>query len=421
MRRGAGQQPARGDASAQRLAAFAYPRYDLFFIGQAATNAGSWMQILATNWLVLQLTNSPAALGLNSALSAIPILFLSLVGGVIADRLDRYWLMLNGQVVQLVPDMALAVMVATGHVRVEYIFVYSFVSAMISGLTQPARQAYVPSLVPPKALLSAIALNSILWQGAAVAGPSMAGLVLAKWGLAANFYFNAASDVVNLVALLLIRLPSPPQRREQSPWQSLADGAKYAWNVRDIRIVLVAVAVLSVLGRSYQQLLPVFARNVFHVGPQGFGWMLTAPAAGTIIAGFALGYFSDLPVARWFRVMSVALGLSLLAFAGSPIFWLALVILIVVGATSSASTTLANTLIQQIVDDRYRGRVMSFFMACTWGFQRLGGLPAGLLAQYWGAQVSIFICASSMVVLLAVISRNIGRAAVAEPLAASAD
>ena len=409
-----------GDQTSPRFLAFHYLRYDLFWIGQVGTNAGSWMQILATNWLVLKLTNSPAALGLNSALSAIPILFLSLVGGVVADRFDRYWLMLHGQLAQLVPDVGLAVLVATGHVRVEYIFAYSFIGSAISGLTNPARQAYVPSLVPDKALLSALALNSVVWQGSAVFGPSLAGVVLAVWGLSGNFYINAASDVVNLVALLLIHVPSPPRRREQSSWRSLADGGRYVWRVRDVRMLLIAVATLSVFGRSYQQLLPVFARDVFHAGPQGFGLMLTMPAAGTLVAGFVLGAASDLPVARWFKRMCFLVGLTLLAFAGSPFFWLALVILLAVGAASSASTTLASTLIQQIVDDRYRGRVMSFFMAATWGFQRLGGLPAGMLAQWWGARMSVGICTVAMLVLLTGVNRNIVQKAPSEPALAEA-
>lgn len=410
-----------GEQTSPRFLAFHYVRYDLFWIGQVGTNAGSWMQILATNWLVLKLTNSPAALGFNAALSAIPILFLSLVGGVVADRFDRYWLMLHGQLVQLVPDVGLAVLVATGHVRVEYLYGYSFISAMINGLTNPARQAYVPSLVPEKALLSALALNSVVWQGAAVFGPSLAGVVLAVWGLSGNFYINAASDVVNLVALLLIRVPSPPpRRREQSSWRSLADGGRYVWRVRDVRMLLIAVATLSIFGRSYQQLMPVFARDVFHAGPQGFGLMLTMPAAGTLVAGFVLGAASDLPVARWFKRLCFLVGLTLLAFAGSPFFWLALVILLAVGAASSASTTLASTLIQQIVDDRYRGRVMSFFMAATWGFQRLGGLPAGLLAQWLGARLSIAICTVAMLVLVTGVNRNIVQKAPSEPALAEA-
>src|ERR671933_1093209 len=210
---------------ASRLGAFRSPAYRLYWLGQLTTNAGSWLQIVASGWLVLELTDSPAALGLNAAFQAIPILALSLVGGVIADRIDRYRLMVWSQVAQIVPDVLLAVLVGTGQVRVEYVFAYSLITATINGLATPGRQALVPRLVPSEALVSAIALNSILWQGAAVIGPAVAGLILGVWGIAGNFYLNAASDLVSLVTLLLIRLPPVPRERvDLSAWQHLTEG-----------------------------------------------------------------------------------------------------------------------------------------------------------------------------------------------------
>src|ERR671933_841367 len=237
--RAATEQPHKHAAG--RLGAFASPAYRLYWLGQLTTNAGSWLQIVASGWLVLELTDSPAALGLNAAFQAVPILALCFVGGVIADRIDRYRLMVWAQVAQVVPDALLALLIGTGQVRVEYVFAYSLITATINGLATPARQALVPRLVPAEALVSAIALNSVLWQGAAVVGPAVAGLVLATWGIAGNFYLNAASDLVSLLTLLLIRLPAVPREPvDQSAWQHLVEGTRYAWRDRRVRFVLLA-------------------------------------------------------------------------------------------------------------------------------------------------------------------------------------
>jgi MFS family permease len=388
-----------------RLGAFHSPNYRLYWIGQLTTNAGSWLQIVASGWLVLELTDSPAALGLNAAFQAVPILALSFVGGVIADRLDRFRLMVWAQVAQIVPDVLLALLVGTGQVRVEYVFAYSLITATINGLATPARQALVPRLVPTDALVSAIALNSILWQGAAVVGPAVAGLILARWGTAGNFYLNAASDVVSLLTLLLMRL-SPVHREPntQSAWQHLVEGTRYTWQDRRVRFVLLAAGALSLLGRPYTQIMPVFARDVFGVGPEGLGLLLTMPAVGTIAAAILLSVTAPRATLRWLLISGVVLGVSLTAFGLTNAFAPALVALVVVGGASSASATLANTLLQQVVDERVRGRVMSFFMAATWGSWRLGALPAGLVAQVWGAPLATI---ASGVLLLAVLAPTV--------------
>ena len=391
----------------QRFGAFQWPAYRLFWIGQVATNAGSWLQIVASGWLVLELTDSPAALGLNAAFQAVPILALSLVGGVIADRVDRYRLMVWAQVGQLVPDVVLAVLVGSGHIRVEVIYAYSLITATINGLSTPARQAFVPRLVPAEALVSAVALNSIVWQGAAVVGPAVAGVVLGTWGIAGNFYVNAGSDLVSLLTLVLIRLPQVwREAPRRSAWAHLVEGTTYTWQDGRVRFLLLVAAALSLLGRSYTQLMPVFARDVFHVGPEGLGLLLTMPAIGTIGAGVALSVGSPRAPMRWLLISAAALGVSLALFALTTAFMLALAALTVVGGASSASATLANTLIQQVVPDSVRGRVMSFFMAATWGSWRLGALPAGLVAQVWGAPVATALSAALLLFVLVPVSRG---------------
>jgi MFS family permease len=389
-------------AATARFAAFAYPNYRYYWIGQLLGNVGSWMQIVATGWLVLSLTDSPAALGLTGALTALPLIALSLIGGVVADRVDRYRMVVGAQIAQLVPDIALAVLVGTGQVHVIHVYVYTLVGSTIRGLSTPARQAFMPGLVPRAALLSAIALNSILWQGAAVLGPAVAGVVLAGWGEPGNFYLNVVSDVLNLALLWAIRMPpAAPRTTTHSAWQGVREGAGYAWGQPSVRGLLLAAAGVCFLGLSYTQLMPVFARDVYHVGPEGLGLLLTMPAAGTIVAALALATAGQIPrKGRLFLGTALALSVGLLAFALCPLYGLALPILAVMGAAATATLTLGNTLLQQTVSDRLRGRVMGFWMACTQGMSPLGALPTGVVAEVAGAPLAMGLSAGALIVLL---------------------
>ena len=397
----------KGRLAGPNFVAFQYPLFRLFWFGQLGANVATWMQIVAIGWLVLELTDSPAYLGLNAGLQALPLIAFALVGGVIADRYDRYRLILAVQVGLLLPDTILALLVGSGQVRIEYVLVCSVVSTSLSALSNPARQALVPKLVPPDALLSAVSLTSVLWHGSTVLGPTLAGLVVVTWGLAGNFYLNVVGQLLFLLALLCIRVPAtPPERRGTSPWDSLAEGARYTWRQPDVRMVLLLVTGVSLVGRSYPHIMPVFARDVYDVGPQGLGVMLAMTAIGTIVAGFGLGAARELPLARAFLAASAVLALALLWFAASPWFWLALVPLVVVGAALQAATAIGNTMLQQTTDDHLRGRVMSFYLAATWGGTRLGALPLGVLAQVVGAPLAIGLGAAALLAALVPIARG---------------
>jgi MFS family permease len=401
--------PSPPDASppAPRFAAFGYRDFGLYWGGQALGNVAAWMQIVATGWLVLELTDSPAYLGLNAALQALPIFVFSLFGGVIADRFDRHRWITWAQALAIVPDAALTVLVVTGLVRVEYVFAHSLISMTVQGLANPARHAFVAHLVPKEALLSAVALNGVLWHGSAVIGPMLAGLVTAAWGVAPNFYVNTVGQVVALVALLLIRVRvPPPPRATVSPWQSVVEGARYAWDHLPVRTVLLILTGVSLVGRSYPQIMPVFARDVYQVGPQGLGLLMTMPALGTVVAGFGLAALGKVPLARAFLLMVGVLGVALLLFAGAPSFWFALLPLIVVGATAQVATVIAQTMLQETVEDSMRGRVMSFFMSATWGANRVGALPIGFAAEAVGAPLAIGLSATLLLLALGPVARS---------------
>jgi MFS family permease len=360
------------------------------------------MQTVATGWLIVQLTGSAADLGFNAAFQALPIIIFSLIGGVVADRVDRYRMMVVTGIAQTIPDVILLVLVATGTVQVWHVFVYSLVWGSIKGLNFPARQAFVPGLVPHEAIQSAIALNSILWQGAAVVGPLLAGLALSYWGTASNYYINVGSDVVSLVTLFMIRMPHGPARHPSaSPWQDVLDGVKYAWNDPVVRTLLIAVAVISFFDRSYTQLMPVFANDVFHVGAQGLGLLLAMPAAGTIVVALFLAGGNNREH-RGVEILlaSAALGLALVAFAASSTLWLSLVLLVVVGGAATAATALVNTLLLENVSEEMHGRVMAFYMDATQGASYLGALPVGVLAQVAGAPLAVDVSAAVSLLLV---------------------
>ncbi len=395
-------QPARSSG----LSAFRYRNYSLYWISQVTTNVGSWMQIVATGWLVLQITDSPAYLGYNAAFQAFPILFFALVGGVVADRFDRYKLTVAAYVVQIVPDAILAWLVISGNIRVEHVFAYSVVTATINGLSTPARQAFVPRLVPKEALLSAMSLNAIVWQGAAVIGPAVAGMILAGWSLPGSFNINVASDLLSLVAIVLVRVPPLTQDRPVARRGGAREGLAYVWRNRHVRALLVSIAVVTFLSRPYSQLMPAFARDVFQVGPQGLGWLLTVPAIGTVTAGVLLTLVRRAPLVRVFLLSSIAVTAALLGFCATRSFPLALGLLFVVGGGSTTATTAVNTMLQEAIDERLRGRVMSFYMAATWGAWRLGSLPVGIASQAWGAPLGVGAAAALLAILLVPTARS---------------
>ncbi len=384
------------------LGAFQYPNYTWYWVSQVTTNIGTWMQQVATGWLVLQITDSPAFLGYNAAFQAVPILVFALIGGVVADRFNRYHLMTASYVVQILPDAALAWLVISGNIRVEHVFAYSVVTATINGLSTPARQALLPQLVPREALLSAMALNSIVWQGAAVVGPAVAGIILAFWGLPGSFNINVASDVVSLVAVLLMRMPAVERvRTGRSGLSEVGEGLRYAWRAQHVRVLLLSIAAVTFLSRPYSQLMPAFARDVFDVGPQGLGWMLTVPALGTIATGITLAWVRRVALVRSFVILVAAMACALIGFCATRSFPVALGLLFVIGGCSTAANTLANTLLQENVEERLRGRMMSLFMASTWGMWRLGSLPVGVAAQAWGPPIAVGI--ASVVLLASVV------------------
>jgi len=366
------------------------------------------MQITATGWLVLEISNSPRSLGITVALQGLPVLVFALVGGVFADRLDRYRLVVGAQASLVVPDVLLAILVATHQVRVEHLYVYSLVTGFLSSVSNPARRSLLPHLVRRDQLLSAMALDSTLWNGAAIVGPSLAGLLIASWGLEWPFYVNVASDVLALAFLLLIRDRAPKIVQTTSAWKNVGEGLQYAWNTASVRWLLLVTAAVAFLGRSYFPLAPVFARDVFHAGAEGLGLISTVPAVGTVAGSVALAFFATSVNRNWLLFAATVTAFVLAGYALSPVLLMALPFLFVVGASGFAAQTMASTLLQQTVAESMRGRVMSLFAACTLAAWRLAALPYGLMAQQWGAPVAATSGAVLLFLVLVPSMRSVG-------------
>jgi hypothetical protein len=246
-----------------------------------------------------------------------------------------------------------------------------------------------------------------VWQGAAVVGPAVAGVILAVWGLPGSFNINVGSDFVSIFAILLVRVPALSLRRAGSTgWSDVREGLAYCWRSERVRVLLMSIGIVTFLSRPYSQLMPAFARDVFNVGPQGLGWMLTVPALGTIAAGSGLSVIRRMSLVRSFVILVAALGLALVGFCVTRSFPLALGLLFVVGGCSTTSNTLINTLIQENVEERLRGRVMALFMAATWGMWRLGSLPVGVAAESFGPPVAVGGAAVVLLLVLAPIGLN---------------
>jgi MFS family permease len=247
----------------------------------------------------------------------------------------------------------------------------------------------------------------VVWQGAAVIGPAVAGIILAVWGLSGSFNINVGSDFVSIVAILLVRVPALSFRQAgRSGWSDVREGLAHGWRSERVRVLLMSIAVVTFLSRPYSQLMPAFARDVFKVGPEGLGWMLTVPALGTIAAGVAITAIRRISLVRSFLILSAAMGGALVGFCATRSFPLALGFLFVIGGCSTATNTLINTLIQENVEERLRGRTMSLFMASTWGMWRLGSLPVGLAAEAWGSPLAVGAAAVVLLGCLVPLARD---------------
>lgn len=406
------QAPAATEPNRRGLAALRHRNFALLWYGLIVSNTGTWMQTVAQGWLVLQITNRPFYLGLVALSFALPMTLLPPLGGALADRLDRLTVLRAVQVVQMLLAGLLALLTLTGAVQIWHILLLSFLSAMMLAVDNPTRQAMIPLLVPRQNLMSALSLNSAVFTGAALFGPALAGVLLEYIGPGGLFFLNALSYGAVVLATLLMRgvisRPAPP---ESGFWSDVTEGVRYIFGSSFLLALILASTLTSVLGRSYAPLLPVFARDVWHVGQQGYGILLSAPGAGALAGAFGLALFGE--VRRKGRLLLGAMfvfGVVLLWFAYSPSFLVAVLLLGISGLLYSIFGTTAATLIQLHAPGRLRGRAMSVYTITVIGLPSLGALGTASVAEWLGVRSSVGYSAALLIVVgvgLAIFSRTL--------------
>ena len=376
-----------------------------FIAGAMIGSIGSWMQATAQGWLVLDLTDSPAAMGLVSALQAVPILVLSVFAGVIADRVDRRRILVRMQLCAAGVALALAVLTTTGRIEYWHIAVLAVLAGIATAIQTPAYQAIVPSLVDRAAIGSAIALNSAQFNLSRIIGPTVAGAAIAAGGLGLAFWGNAFALllVVGILATLKVAPHPVLDRGQDSVWTNLMDGVRYVRSRRAIAALVLLAAVPALFLLNYLVLLPVFARDVLAIGAPGLG-ALSGGIGVAALAG-ALGLAAFRPSGGSGRSLLGALIVASMAeviFAASRSVPLSIVALAVLGACQVLYYATTNTLLQVLVPARLRGRVMSLYILTSWGLIPVGNVLAGAVAERTSPTLALM--AGGIVTLVAVVA-----------------
>jgi len=377
-----------------------YRDFRLLWLGMIAALTGFWVQAVAQGWLVYQLTDSAFMLGLVGFAGSIPILFLSLFGGVLADRFDRRRLLIVTRSFYTLLATALAALTGAGLIQVWQIAAIAFMSGVMMSFDMPSRQALVPNLVAREDLANAVALFSVAFNGTRVVGPAVAGALVGAIGVAGCFYLTALSHLCMVGTLLAMRAgKGRPAPTGGTIWEDLWEGLGYIGRDAHVLALLGLVALLTFFGMPYVVFLPVFARDILGVGAGGLGLMMAATGLGAVASLLSLAAMGNYRGKGWVMLGGVmAFGCFLALFAASRWFGASLLLLAAVGAAISACMATANTLLQGMVPDQLRGRVMSVYML-TWGLMPLGQLQMGLAAEAlstpWAVGLGGVLCIAS--------------------------
>jgi MFS family permease len=368
--------------------------YRLFFMGQGISLIGTWMQMTAVAWLVWRLSHSSLLLGLVGFAARIPTFALAPFAGVLVDRVNRHRLIILTQVLSMAQALLLAGLMYSGRLAIWHIVVLSLLLGVINALDVPARQSFIVQLLDRREdLTNAIALNSSMVNGARLIGPSIAGILIASAGETFCFLLNGVSYLAVLAGLLLMRVrPNTRVGRHTAVLENLREGFRYSFGFPPIRHLLLLLALVSLTGASYTQLLPIFAEQILHGGARTQGFLVSAAAVGALIGALYLaGRRSVRGLGRLIAWAPAVFGVGLIALGLSPWLWLTLLVMPVIGIGMMVQMAATNTVLQTIVDDDKRGRVMSFYSMAFMGMVPLGSLLAGILAHFLGAPLAVIL------------------------------
>ena len=370
-----------------RFAALQHRNFTLLWVGLIVSNTGTWMQNVAQGWLVYQLTSSPFWLGMLALSFALPMILLPLFGGAVIDRIDRIKLLYFTQTGAMLIAFILAALTWTNSINIYHILIASFIGSVLLAFDNPARQALIPDLVPLRDLMNAISLNSATYTGAALIGPALAGMMLAPFGAGALFFLNGVSYLAVLIALTAMRNVQAfgSGRQHATIGKSMLAGLTFAWKNKLILALLGMSALAAIFGRSYQNLLPIFARDTWNGGPQGYGILLSASGAGALVGAFGLASIRNVKRQGAILIVSgLIFSLTIISFALSPNLWLAAILLFLSGIAITVFGTIIATFIQVIVPNEIRGRMMALYSITLIGLPSLGAMGSGSIAEVLG-------------------------------------
>lgn len=371
-----------------------YRNYRLFFSGQSISLVGTWMQRLAMPWLVYHLTGSAFMLGLVSFGGQIPTFLLAPLAGVITDKFNKYRVLLITQVIFLIQALILAVLSLTGIIQIWHIVILSIILGCINAFEVPSRQSFVVEMVENKEDLgNAIALNSMMFNGARIVGPSIAGLILATAGEGICFLINAVSFVFVIASLMMMQVrPSSRRDGDGDLFMDIKEGMTYVTGYAPIKHLLILLSVVSLMGASYQVIIPVFAKEILKGGSSTFGFLMGAAGFGALAGAIYLASRETIiKLGRIIPASAALFGFGLVLLSFTSFLHVSLALMVVVGLGMMLNTAACNTILQTITEDDKRGRVMSFYTIAIMGTAPFGSLITGSLARLVGTPSTIFI------------------------------
>ncbi len=377
--------------SARTFSALRFRNYRLYFASQAVSFSGTWMQLIAQSWLVLQLTGSGTALGTVMAMQFLPTLLFAPFGGMIADRYDKRRLIMATQSIAGLLALTLGIVTITGTVELWMVYAIAAGFGAVTAVDNPSRQTFVMEMVGPADVSNAVTLNSVVVNAARAIGPAIGGVLIATVGIGQCFVVNAVSYLAVVIALILIRTDElhPSARSARAPRQ-LRDGFHYAWNTTTLRTTLVMLVVIGTLTYEFSTTLPLFAEFTFGAGASGLAVMTSLMGAGAVVGGLFVAS-SGTATPRRFVLVAAAFGLLVCALAVMPTLATAYALLPFVGAASVGTISLSNATLQLNSDAQFRGRVMALFSMALLGSTPIGGPIAGWVAEHVSPRASLFI------------------------------
>ena len=375
------------------LRALRHRNFQLFFGGQLISLVGTWMQTVAQSWLVYRMTGSAVLLGAVGFASQFPVFLVAPLGGTTADRVNRHRLVIATQTAAMILAFILAGLTLANVVTVWEIFVLAALLGVVNAFDIPGRQAFIVDMVGREDLLNAIALNSSMFNGARIIGPAVAGILVASIGEGWCFFLNAVSYIAVIAGLMMMRIHVPGKLSGSgSALEHMIEGFRFVRRTTPILALLLLLGLVSLVGMPYTVLMPVFADEILHSGARGLGILMGATGVGALAGALTLASRTGVRgLGKWVATGSACFGLGLIAFSGSRVFWWSAGLLVPVGFAMMVQMTSSNTLIQAMVPDQLRGRVMAVYSMMFMGMAPFGALFAGLIADRLGAPLTVAI------------------------------